>query len=87
MPRPPPPNAALIATGQPFASPNVDDLVGGLQELGRAGHPGDACGLGRLAAADLVAHDLDGLGRRSDERARPCAVMARAKSVFSEKNP
>jgi hypothetical protein len=45
-----------------------DDLAGVGEELGGAGHAGDARLLGGDAAAHLVAHHLDRLGRRADER-------------------
>ena len=43
------------------------DLLGRGEGLGAAGDTRDAGLLGRDAGADLVAHDLDGLGRRADE--------------------
>ena len=56
-----------MATGQPNSSPKAIDLVGRGEDLGPAGHTGHPGLLGRVARADLVAHDLDGLGRRADE--------------------
>jgi hypothetical protein len=44
------------------------DLVGRREELGGAGHALHAGLLGGDARRDLVAHDLDRLGRRADER-------------------
>ena len=55
--------AVLLAEG--------DDLVGRPEELGGAGHARHAGLLGGDAARDLVAHDLDGLGRRADEGHAP----------------
>ncbi len=51
--------AVLLAEG--------DHLVGRRQELGRARHASDAGLLRGDAARHLVAHHLDGLGRRADE--------------------
>ena len=44
-----------------------DDLVGGDGDLGRAGHHLHVGPLRRQPGADLVTHDLDGVGRRADE--------------------
>jgi hypothetical protein len=66
MPRPPPPYAALMTSGQPFVAER-EDLVRAGDELGGAGHDGSAAALGGLARADLVAHFVDGVGRRPDE--------------------
>ena len=68
MPRPPPPNAALIATGQPCSSPNAVISSGPDGELGGPGHDRRAAALRRPAARHLVAHLLDRRRRRSDER-------------------
>ena len=55
--------AELLAEG--------DDPVAVGQELGGAGHALHAGLLGGDAARHLVAHDLDGLGRRADEGHAP----------------
>ena len=55
--------AELLAEG--------DDLVAAGEELGGAGHALHAGLLGGDAARHLVAHDLDGLGRRADEGHAP----------------
>ena len=49
------------------AAAELDDLVGALGELGGARHDGCAAGQRGLAAADLVAHDIDSLGWWPDE--------------------
>ena len=56
-----------MATGQPNCSPKARHLGRVGQWLGAAGHAGHPGGLGGQPRADLVAHDLDGLGRRPDE--------------------
>ena len=56
-----------MATGQPCSSPNATTSSGEVRGSERPGTPGHAGLLGGQAGADLVAHDLDGLGRRSDE--------------------
>ena len=68
MPRPPPPNAALIATGQPCSSPKARISSADCGELGGARHDRGAAAQRRLAARHLVAHLLDRLGGRADER-------------------
>ena len=68
MPRPPPPNAALMASGQPYSLPKARISSADGDELGGAGHDRCAAALGGLARADLVAHLVDRLGRRADER-------------------
>ena len=55
--------AELLAEG--------DDLVAAGEELGGAGHARHAGLLGGDAARHLVAHHLDGLGRRADEGHAP----------------
>ena len=66
-PLPPPPYAALIATGQPNSLAERDDLVDA--SLIGSSVPGTDVDVGRgggLPRRDLVAHDLDRLGRRAD---------------------
>ncbi len=67
IPRPPPPKAALMATGQPNSFAEGGDLVRRRQHLGPPRDARHAGPLGGMAGADLVAHDLDGLGRGPDE--------------------
>ena len=75
-----------MATGQPFASPKATTSSAEVRNSVVPGTPATPAALGRQPRRHLVAHDLDRLGRRADERDAP-SVMARAKSVFSEKNP
>ena len=56
-----------MATGQPYSSPKATTSSGDVSGSDRPGTPGHAGLLGGEAGADLVAHDLDGLGRRADE--------------------
>ncbi len=73
IPRPPPPPAALTSSGYPISLRRLLCLGGRLDLL--AGKDWDA-GLGGLVAGpELVATQLDDLGRRADERE---AVLARA---------
>ena len=60
-----------MATGQPNSLPKATTSSGEVSTSVRAGHARDAGPLGRVAGADLVAHDLDGLGRRADEGHAP----------------
>ncbi len=73
-----------MATGQPCSSPNAIDLVGGGEELGGAGHARHARCLGGDAARHLVAHHLDGLGRRADEGHAPLGDGAGEVGVLGE---
>ena len=67
MPRPPPPAAALTSTGKPISLA----ILSALRLVGdgavRARHDRDAEALGRRLGLDLVAHDADVLGGRTDE--------------------
>ena len=65
-PRPPPPNAALIAIGRPCSSANGDDLVGVLERVLGAGRQRGADLLGDVPGLDLVAEALDRRRRRAD---------------------
>ena len=76
-----------MATGQPCSSPKATTSSGEAMTSVVPGTPGHLGPLGGDAGADLVAHDLDGLGRRPDPGDALASVMARAKSVFSEKKP
>ena len=67
MPRPPPPDAALTSTGKPIASRDRHRVIVGADRAVGAGHHGNAELLGRLLGLDLVAHQADVLGLRSDE--------------------
>ncbi len=53
-----------------------DHLFGRGEHLGAPGHPRDAGALGGVPRADLVAHDLDRLGRRTDEGHAPLGDRA-----------
>ena len=48
-----------------------DDVVDAADLLERAGHPGDTAAVGGLAGRDLVAHDVDRLGRWPDPHDAP----------------
>ena len=56
-----------MATGQPDRGAELGDLGGVGDGLGPARDARHADRLGGAAGADLVAHDLDGLGGRPDE--------------------
>ena len=60
-----------MATGQPCSSPNATTSSPLVRNSVVPGTPCDAGLLGGDAARDLVAHDLDGLGRRADEGDAP----------------
>src|SRR3546814_823213 len=60
------------------------DLVARREELGGARHALNARLLGGDAARHLVAHDLDGLGRRADERHAPLGDGAGEVGVLGE---
>ena len=60
-----------MATGQPCASPKATTSSPDVRNSVVPGTPGDAGLLGGDAARHLVAHDLDGLGRRADEGDAP----------------
>ena len=66
MPRPPPPYAALIATGHPTLLAERDDVVDALDRVEGAGHARDPAAVRGPPGRDLVAHDVDGFGRRAD---------------------
>ena len=76
-----------MATGQPYSSPNATTSSADGQELGGAGHarrrrpPAAAMRLDTLSPMTSMA---SGGGPMN---VTPRSVMARAKSVFSEKNP
>ena len=57
-----------MATGQPNSFAEGDHLVGRREHLGASrARPATPALSAAMAGADLVAHDLDGLGRRADE--------------------
>src|SRR5580698_6378077 len=60
------------------------DLVGGGQRLGAAGNSRHARLLGGQAGTDLVAHDLNGLGRWPDESDAPLGDGAGEVGVLGE---
>ena len=86
MPRPPPPNAALIATGQPNSSPNFTisaALFTNSVVPGTIGAPPRNAAL-RDDTLSPISTIAAGGGPMN---ATPRSVMALAKSAFSEKNP
>ena len=86
MPRPPPPNAALMATGQPFSSPKARissaDLANSVVP-GTIGAPPRRAAL-RLETLSPISSIAAGGGPM---KATPISVMARANSAFSLKKP
>ena len=86
MPRPPPPNAALIATGHPCSSPNARISSGRRANSvvpGTIGAPPRSAAL-RLDTLSPISSIAAGGGPMN---ATPMSVIARAKSAFSEKKP
>ena len=86
MPRPPPPNAALMAIGQPCSSPKARISSGPEANSvvpGTIGAPPRSAAL-RLETLSPIASMASGDGPM---KATPSSVIARAKSAFSEKNP
>ena len=86
MPRPPPPNAALMQTGQPLASPKVrisSALWANSVVPGTIGAPP------RWAASrDDTLSPISSIASGGGPiHVTPMPAMARAKSAFSEKNP
>ena len=65
-PRPPPPNAALMATGRPCSLGEGDDLVGAGDRVRRAGDQRRAGPRGDVPGRHLVAEVADRLRRRAD---------------------
>ena len=61
MPRPPPPNAALIATGSPCSSANASTSSAPRDRVVGAGHQRRAGARGDVPGGDLVAEVADGL--------------------------
>ena len=60
-----------MATGQPNSLPKATTSSGEVRTSDRPGTPETPGPLGGVAGADLVAHDLDGLGRGPDEGHAP----------------
>ena len=87
MPRPPPPYAALMATGQPNSSPKATTSSASVEELGGAGHAGHAGLLARRCGCYTLSPMTSMASGGGPMKATPRSVMARAKSVFSEKKP
>ncbi|CAB5006312.1 unannotated protein [freshwater metagenome] len=86
MPRPPPPNAALIAIGQPNSVPKSVisfAVVTNSVVPGTMGAPPRSAAL-RLDTLSPISSIASGGGPMN---ATPIAVMARAKSGFSLKKP
>jgi hypothetical protein len=73
-----------MATGPARLLGEGHDFLGALQGLPAPGHPFDAGPLGSEARGDLVAHDVDRLGRGSDEGDPARGDGAREIGVFRE---
>ena len=58
----------MTATGHPCSAPNARTVSGEVSGSVIPGTPGDAGAIGSVTRRDLVAHRLDRLGRRTDER-------------------
>ncbi len=86
IPRPPPPWAALMATGQPNSSPKA---VTWSAEVSTSERPGTPDTPARSAACrELILSPITSIASGGGPmKMTPSPVMARAKSVFSEKNP
>ena len=86
MPRPPPPYAALMATGQPLASPKAWTSWGSVTN---SVVPGTQATPARMAARrDETLSPISTMAAGGGPmKATPRSVMARAKSAFSEKKP
>ena len=86
IPRPPPPNAALIATGQPFSSPNARissaDAANSVVP-GTIGAPPRSAAL-RLDTLSPISSIASAGGPMN---VTPISVIALAKSAFSLKKP
>ncbi len=86
IPRPPPPNAALIATGQPCSSPNARISSGPVANSvvpGTIGAPPRSAAL-RLDTLSPISSMASAGGPTN---ATPMSVIARANAAFSEKKP
>ena len=86
MPRPPPPYAALMATGQPNSLPKSVTSSGEVSTSERPGTPDTPA---RSAACrELILSPMTSMAPGGGPmNVTPRSVMARAKSVFSEKKP
>ena len=86
MPRPPPPNAALMHTGQPNSLPNARISSG---PLANSVVPGTIGAPPRMAARRLdTLSDISSIAVAGGPmNSTPIAAIARAKSAFSEKKP
>ena len=87
MPLPPPPADGLSSTGRPIsraAAASCSSVEAGFVAAGHDRHPGRRDG---PFGVDLVAHQLDGLGRRSDEDEPGGRRSAGRTPAFSDRNP
>jgi hypothetical protein len=86
IPRPPPPNAALIATGQPLDSPKAITSAGsaiGSFRPGTLATPARAAASRALILSPIVSMALGG----GPMKVAPAAATARANAAFSARNP
>ena len=83
-PRPPPPNAALIAMGRPCSAANAWISSTPCDGVGGAGDQGCAGALRDVAGADLVAERLDRRRRRADPREAGVDDGLRERRVLGE---
>ena len=84
MPRPPPPNAALIHDRPAAGVAEGADVVGALRELRRPWNDRRTAALGGEPRRHLVTHLVDRLGRRTDPRHAEAADGAGEVGVLGE---
>ena len=86
MPRPPPPNAALMATGQPCDSPNATTSSADVRNSVVPGTPATPAA-SAARRDDTLSPMISIASGGGPTNTTPLSLIARAKSVFSEKNP
>ena len=86
MPWPPPPKAALIATGQPCCSPNA--TTSSTDWIGSSVPGTDETPAAAAALRDEILSPMTSIASGGGPiQVTPRAPIARAKSAFSAKNP
>ena len=86
MPRPPPPNAALMMSGKPRARRDFQRLRAVGDGIFRAGQDGHADFFGEGARGDLVAHQTQQFGARPDKRDAGVAAGLGEVRIFRKKS-